>query len=138
MIKPSQLHWEHLPDACISTLTWTLVAVVISFGIFRNRTLVYSNRVVSLLHALVALPLCISAARYWYPLPYFGQRTTTPEVTEPPCCQVWPHTVPSLGTVMDSCSTDLANTTVGLACIKPACSPRRAYGCSLWHSTQAS
>ena len=83
MGKPSQLHWEHLPDACISTLTWALVAIVVSFGLLRHRTLVYSNRVVSLLHALVALPLCISAARYWYPLPYFGQQTTAPEASEP-------------------------------------------------------
>ena len=87
MVK-SQLHWEHLPDACISTLTWTLVAVVISFGLFRHRSLVYSNRVVSLLHALVALPLCIRAARHWNPLPHFGHRTTAPEVSpfQPETC----------------------------------------------------
>ena len=63
----------------ISIAAWAAVFVVLA-TLLRRRTLAFTNRLVSLLHALVALLLCPAALNWHHPLSSFGQRTTEQQV----------------------------------------------------------
>ena len=63
-----------------STAAWSAVFVLINTVLLRRRSLAFNNRVVSLLHALVALLVCPVALNWHHPLSGFGQKTTDYQV----------------------------------------------------------
>ena len=62
-----------------SIVAWSAVFFVLA-NLLRRRTPAFTNRLVSLLHALVALMLCPAALNWHHPLSDFGQRTTEQQV----------------------------------------------------------
>lgn len=71
--KPDQ---GTLQQIGISTAAWAAVFVIINAIILRRRSLGFNNRLVSFLHALVALVICPAALNWQHPLSGFGQTTT--------------------------------------------------------------
>ncbi|KAL0047282.1 hypothetical protein WJX82_011596 [Trebouxia sp. C0006] len=71
--KPDQATLQQIG---ISTAAWAAVFVIINAIILRRRSLGFNNRLVSFLHALVALVLCPAALNWQHPLSGFGQTTT--------------------------------------------------------------
>lgn len=65
-----------LTEIGTSTAAWSAVFVLINTVLLRRRSLAFNNRVVSLLHALVALLVCPVALNWHHPLSGFGQKTT--------------------------------------------------------------
>ena len=70
--KLSQFDYETLVAAAGAmqnmlpqTLAWTLLYVLLRFGVFRKRTADFSNRVVSLIHAFVAIYMCARCLPHW-------------------------------------------------------------------------
>ena len=66
----------------ISTITaaWSAVFVITNAVLFKRRTLNFNNRLVSCLHALVALVLCPAALDWQHPFSGFGQKTSHSQV----------------------------------------------------------
>ena len=75
--KPDQ---GTLQQIGISTAAWAAVFVIINAIILRRRSLGFNNRLVSFLHALVALVICPAALNWQHPLSGFGQTTTNYQV----------------------------------------------------------
>lgn len=75
--KPDQATLQQIG---ISTAAWAAVFVIINAIILRRRSLGFNNRLVSFLHALVALVLCPAALNWQHPLSGFGQTTTNYQV----------------------------------------------------------
>ena len=80
-------HW--LPDApCSQQLgalcaAWAALYLGTRHTVLRHRSAAFANRVVSLLHAAVSIPLCVLALRGRRPLSEFGQATRPEEVRRP-------------------------------------------------------
>lgn len=63
-----------------STAAWSAVFVLLSAVLLRRRSLSFNNRLVSLLHALLALVLCPAALNWKHPFSGYGQKTTDYQV----------------------------------------------------------
>jgi hypothetical protein len=80
-------HW--LPDAPHSQqlgalcAAWAALYLGLRYTVLRHRSAAFANRVVSLLHAAVSIPLCVLALRGRRPLSEFGQATRPEEVRRP-------------------------------------------------------
>ena len=75
--KPDQITVQQILQ---STAAWSALFVLLSAIVLRRRSLGFNNRVVSLLHALLALVLCPAALNWHHPFSGYGQKTTEYQV----------------------------------------------------------
>lgn len=75
--KPDQ---GTIQQISISTAAWSAVFVITHAVLLRRKTLNFSNRLVSCLHALVALVLCPAALDWQHPFSGFGQQSSHSQV----------------------------------------------------------
>ena len=84
----SAMVFEHLHKLCDFQLcafcvTWAALFLAVRY-VYPNRSADFSNRVVSLVHAAVVIPLAVYTLRGRQPLLEFGQPTRAEEVRL--CC----------------------------------------------------